>query len=141
MYIHAVLSWTPFGEFDQLVRAFEQPRASVRRADWLPLVDIRESAESYHIDVEVPAVASEDLSVTVAEGVLNVSGERRSSAVDDDNRAHRTERRYGRFERSFSLPEDADPESISAESRDGVLYLSIAKRVPEVAKKIDVKIS
>ncbi len=137
-----LVRWTPFGEFGHLVRSLEQSQSPVRRADWLPLVDIRESAESYHIDVEVPAVASEDLSVTVAEGVLRVSGERRSAVSDDGhNRTHRTERRYGRFERSFSLPEDADPEAISAESRDGVLYLSIAKRVPEVAKKIDVKVS
>ena len=137
-----LVRWTPFGEFDHLVRSLEQSQSPVRRADWLPLVDIRESAESYHIDVEVPAVASEDLSVTVAEGVLRGSGERRSAVTDDDhNRTHRTERRSGRFERSFSLPEDADPEAISAESRDGVLYLSIAKRVPEVAKKIDVKVS
>jgi len=136
-----LVRWTPFGEFDHLVRALEQQRSPMRRADWLPLVDIRESAENYHIDVEVPAVASDDLSVTVAEGVLQVSGERRSRADDEDNRTHRTERRYGRFERSFSLPEDADPDAISAESRDGVLYLTIAKRVPEVAKKIDVKVS
>ena len=136
-----LVRWTPFGEFDHLIRSLEQPRSPVRRADWLPLVDIRESAEHYHIDVEVPAVASEDLSVTVAEGVLQVSGERHSRNDDKDNRTHRTERRYGRFERSFSLPEDADPDAIAAESRDGVLYLSIAKRVPEVAKKIDVKVS
>ncbi|XOV82527.1 MAG: Hsp20/alpha crystallin family protein [bacterium] len=136
-----LVRWTPFGEFDHLVRALEQPRAPVRRADWLPLVDIRESAESYHIDVEVPAVASEDLAVTVSEGVLNVSGERRSSGSDGDSRTHRTERRYGRFERSFSLPDDADPDAITAESRDGVLYLSIAKRAPAIAKKIEVKIS
>ena len=136
-----LVRWTPFGDFEHLVRALEQPRAPVRRADWLPLVDIRVTPESYHIDVEVPAVASEDLSVSVADSVLSVSGERRSTVTEDNNRAHRTERHYGRFERNFSLPDDADPEAITAESRDGVLYLSIAKRAAEVAKKIDVKVS
>ncbi len=136
-----VVRWTPFSEFDHLLRALEPSQAPVRRADWLPLVDVRESQTDYHIDVEVPAVAAADLSVSVVDGILHVSGERRAQVADDNNRLHRTERRYGRFERSFSLPEDADADSITAQSRDGVLYLTIAKQAPKVAKTIDVKVN
>jgi HSP20 family protein len=136
-----VVRWTPFSEFDHLLRALEPNQAPVRRADWLPLVDVRESQTDYHIDVEVPAVAAADLSVSVVDGILHVSGERRAQVADDNNRLHRTERRYGRFERSFSLPEDADADSITAQSRDGVLYLTIAKQAPKVAKTIDVKVN
>jgi HSP20 family protein len=123
--------------------AFDRPLAPVRRADWLPLVDIRENETEYQIDVEVPAVASEDLAVSVADGVLTVSGERKSvePAEGVDERVHRVERRYGRFVRNFQLPEDADFEAISAESRDGVLYLKIAKRASATPKEIEVKIS
>ena len=135
-----VVRWSPFREFDNMLQAFERSAAPVRRADWLPLVDIRETDSAYQIDVEVPAVASEDLSVSVAEGVLSVSGERKSDTQDKEGRVHRTERRYGRFVRSFQLPEDANEEAVSATSRDGVLYLKIAKREPVVARAIEVKV-
>ena len=134
-----VVRWSPFRELDHLMQAFEQ--APVRRADWLPLVDIRETPEGYEIDVEVPAVAAEDLNVSVADGVLTVSGERRVNASDESEkgRVHRVERRFGRFVRNFSLPDDADHEAIGAESKDGVLYLTIAKRASSVARNIEVK--
>lgn len=136
-----VVRWSPFREFDNLFQGFERPSLPVRRADWLPLVDIRETSDDYQIDVEVPAVASEDLSVSVADGVLSVSGERKSVESDDcEGRVHRTERHYGSFERSFKLPDDADQEAVTASSRDGVLYLKIAKRQPTIAKSIDVKV-
>ncbi len=137
-----VVRWSPFREFDNLFQSFERPTPNVRRADWLPLVDIREKEDSYQIDVEVPAVASEDLSVSVADGVLSVSGERRvSEESDTEGRVHRVERRYGKFVRNFQLPDDADDESISAESRDGVLYLTIGKKASSVSRSIDVKIN
>jgi HSP20 family protein len=137
-----VVRWSPFREFDSLFQALERPTAPVRRADWLPLVDIRETGEHYQIDVEIPAVASEDLSVSVADGVLTVSGERKSVEEDaqSEGRVHRTERRYGKFVRSFQLPEDADTDAVDANSRDGVLYLRIAKRAGNNAKTIDVKV-
>ena len=120
-----VVRWSPFREFDNLFQGFERPSLPVRRADWLPLVDIRESGDAYQIDVEIPAVASEDLSVSVADGVLSVSGERKSPESEENEdskgRVHRTERHYGLFERSFKLPEDADGEAITATRRDRVL--------------------
>lgn len=139
-----IVRWSPFREFDNLFRGYERPTLPVRRADWLPLVDIRETGEDYQIDVEVPAVASEDLTVSVADGVLSVSGERKSPEIEQseesEGRVHHTERHYGSFERSFKLPEDADEEAVTAASRDGVLYLKIAKRQVAVAKTIDVKV-
>jgi len=134
-----VVRWSPFRELDNLMQAFEQ--APVRRADWLPLVDIRETEEGYEIDVEVPAVAAEDLNVSVADGVLTVSGERRVNEKDEveKGRVHRVERRFGRFVRNFALPDDADHEAIGAESKDGVLYLRIGKRASSVARSIEVK--
>ena len=136
-----VVRWSPFRELDNLFQALDRPTAPVRRADWLPLVDIRESEGAYEIDVEVPAVASEDLSVSVADGVLTVSGERKVAerSEDESNRVHRVERRYGRFVRNFQLPDDADHEQIDAESRDGVLYLRIAKREASISRTINVK--
>ena len=137
-----VVRWSPFRELDHMFQAFDRPTPQIRRADWLPLVDIRETETSYQIDVEVPAVASEDLSVSVADGVLSVSGERRvEKEADDTGRLHRVERRYGKFVRNFQLPDDADEEAIEAESRHGVLYLKIAKRASAQSRDIEVKVS
>ena len=138
-----VVRWSPFREFDQMLRALDRSSAPVRRADWLPLVDIRETPEAYEIDVEVPAVASEDLEVNLVERVLTVSGERKSVVERDEaqNRTHRSERRFGKFVRSFQLPQDADADAITATNRDGVLYLRIAKHVDKNVKTIDVKVS
>ncbi|MEM7099911.1 MAG: Hsp20/alpha crystallin family protein [Pseudomonadota bacterium] len=137
-----VVRWSPFREFDNLFQSLDRPAPSIRRADWLPLVDIRETSSNYQIDVEVPAVAAEDLSVSVTEGVLSVSGERKPTETSDqEGRLHRVERRHGKFVRNFQLPEDADVDAIEAQHRDGVLYLAIAKRAAAVPKKIDVKVS
>ena len=138
-----MVRWSPFREFDNMLTALEGPATPVRRADWLPLVDIRENGSEYQIDVEVPAVAAADLSVTVADGVLTVSGERKNvePAQDSDERVRRIERRYGKFVRNFQLPEDADYDAIDAEARDGVLYLKVAKRASATPKEIEVKIS
>lgn len=137
-----VVRWTPFRELDNLFQALDRPTAPVRRADWLPLVDIRETENAYEIDVEVPAVASEDLSVSVVDGVLTVSGERKVvEPVEEGSRLHRVERRYGRFVRNFQLPDDADQDQIEAEAKDGVLYLKVAKRESAVSKTIEVKTS
>ena len=137
-----VVRWSPFREFDNMFQALERPTAPVRRADWLPLVDIRETDQAYQIDVELPAVAAEDVQVSVAERVLTVSGERKSVADNsgEQGRVHRTERRYGKFVRSFQLPDDADVDAITASSRDGVLYLTINKRAVLDSKTIEVKV-
>jgi len=134
-----VVRWSPFKELDNLFQGLERPSASVRRADWLPLVDIRESEGAYEIDVEVPAVASEDLSVSVADGVLTVSGERKVGRGDESSRLHRVERCYGKFSRTFRLPDDADHERIEASSHDGVLYLRITKRESAQSRPIEIK--
>ena len=136
-----VVRWSPFRELDNLFQALDRPSAPVRRADWLPLVDIREDEKAYHIDVEVPAVAASDLAVSVVEGVLTVSGERRAEEDNKEGRVHRVERRYGKFVRNFQLPDDADEERIEAHSRDGVLYLTVAKREPATGRTIDINVS
>ena len=137
-----VVRWSPFREFDNFFQAMERPTPALRRADWLPLVDIRETDTAYQIDVEVPAVAADDLSVSVTDGVLSVSGERKVAEESDaDGKVHRVERRYGKFVRNFQLPDDADADAINAENKDGVLYIAIPKREAAVTKSITVKVS
>jgi HSP20 family protein len=112
-------------------------------SDWVPSVDIRETADEYRIDVELPAVAAEDVKVSVKDGVLAVTGERKyeNESKDEKAKVHRIERRYGRFARSFRLPEDADESRIDAKAKDGVLHLTLHKREQVKPRAIEVKVA
>lgn len=136
-----LIRWNPFEEFDQLFKvrtpAFSKGGALV--ADWAPSVDIVESDKEFLIKAELPEVKKEDIKVNVENGILTLSGERSSEKTDE--KAHRTERFYGSFSRSFTLPEDVNKEEILAENKDGMLYLHLPKTKPasKSAFKVDVR--
>ncbi len=135
-----VVSWSPFREFDDLFSRFPVSLGeNLARSEWLPPVDISESEAAYRIEIEIPAVASEDVSVSVKDGVLSVTGER-NVEKEVEGKRHRVERRFGKFTRSFRLPENVDEESISAKSEAGVLSLVINKREAEGPRVIDVAV-
>ncbi len=142
----SVVRWNPIREFEGLFgKGMDQANYQhvERPSPWHPLVDIRETGNSYTIEMEVPAVAAEDIDVNVKDSVLTVSGERKlKRAEDDETRAttHRVERSYGAFARSFRLPEDANETQISARSENGVLYLEIAKREEVLPRNIKVEV-
>ena len=106
-------------------------------ADWIPSVDITEDKESFMIKAELPEVNKEDVKVSIDKNILTLSGERKSETGNE--KAHRTERFYGSFNRSFSLPDNIDDLNIHAESKNGMLYLTIPKSAPkEKLKQIEI---
>ena len=109
--------------------------------EWAPAVDIIEDDKEYLIKVELPEVRREDVKVTVEGGTLTVSGERKGEKEEKGRKFHRIERYFGSFERSFSLPDDADDTKVSAEFKDGVLRVHLAKSEAARPKQIDVKVS
>ncbi len=134
-----VARWRPFSDFESVLRDYNRTGQGLRRADWVPLVDVRESESAYLIDVEVPSVASEDLTVSVAENTLTVTGKSQVAENDNAENYYRAERRRGSFSRSFRLPRDAEAELISAESKDGILYLEVPKKAEGIARNIEIK--
>lgn len=90
-----------------------------------PAIDMHQDDDSYEITAEVPGVSEEDLDLHIEDGVLTLSGEKRSER-DDQERGY-CERSYGRFQRSIALPSNADEENCSAEFRDGVVRITIPK--------------
>ena len=108
---------------------------------WAPLVDVAEDDRQYVIKAELPEVRKEDVKVTLENGVLTLSGERRIEKEEQGKRYHRVERAYGTFLRSFTMPEDAEADQVTAEFRDGVLQIRIAKSEKARPKSIDVKVS
>lgn len=110
-------------------------------AEWAPLVDIAEDDKEYLIKAELPEVLKDDVKVTVENGTLTISGERKSEKEQNGRKFHRVERYYGRFERSFSIPDDADGGNVKAEFKDGILRVHLAKSEKARPKQIEVKVS
>ena len=135
--------WNPIHEMDEL---FHNRLASVLGGEGLqsvarsPVVDIEESAEAYTIRAELPGLSKEKVKVTVENGVLTLSGERDLERRVETKTFHRVERSQGTFTRSFTLPEDVDAESVSANFKDGLLEIQIAKREEALPKSIEVRV-
>ena len=110
-------------------------------AVWSPLVDIAEDDKDYHIRAELPGLRKEDVKVTVENGVLSISGERKYEKEDKNRKYHRVERAYGNFVRNFSIPDDADPSKVSAEFKDGVLHVRLNKDERAKPKAVEVKVA
>lgn len=139
-----ITSWHPFREMDDFFRTYDRALSTNRsregqlNTDWTPSVDITENDDEFLIKAELPEVNKEDIDVNVDNGVLTLSGERKSESRDE--KEHRVERFYGSFSRSFSLPENVSSDAIRAESKDGMLYLHLPKSEQEKPKKIQVDI-
>ena len=135
-----VIKWEPFRDVDDVfdrfvadsLRRWPRPPAEGRVAsDWAPAADVSETEGEYLIKADLPAVRKEDVSLTVQDGVLTLSGERRQETHAESEKLHRVERTYGSFARRFALPENVDEQGIRAESRDGVILIHIPKHKVE----------
>jgi HSP20 family protein len=128
--------WSEFFSAQQAGCATCEPQAQVQ---WSPRVDIAETDKQYEIHVELPGLDKSDLSLKVEDGLLVLSGERKSETEEKERRFRRVERLYGRFERSFRLPKEADVEKIEAEFKNGLLLISIAKAAQVAGREIQVR--
>ncbi len=106
---------------------------------WAFPADVVETAEGVRVTIEVPGFDPDDLNVTVDSGTLHVSGERRAEQDVERPRYRMTERQFGRFERSFLLPEGVDPDAVQATYEHGVLTIDVPRK--EHARPRRVKIT
>lgn len=139
--------WDPLRELAEMERFFGRtPRTAnggedpVALAAWEPLTDITEDEKEYLVKVELPEVKKEEVKVTVEEGVLRISGERKLEKEEKNKKMHRVERSYGSFLRAFTLPEGADGEKVTAEFKDGMLKVHLPKTEQAKAKAVAVKV-
>lgn len=114
---------------------------AMKLAEWAPLVDITEDEKEFVVKAELPEIKKEEVKVTVEEGVLSISGERKLEKEEKGKKYHRIERAYGSFERTFTLPEGADGAKISAEFKDGVLTVRLPKTEKAKPKAVEVKVA
>ena len=148
-----VITWNPLREMDEVQNRFNPfflagfPNRmgsgeihSLTVADWSPEVDISQDDHEYLLKADLPEMRKDDVRVTVEDGVLSVSGERKSVKEDQKKKFHRIERSFGTFRRSFTLPEDADSTKVTAEFRDGVLKVHLPTTPIARSKAIEVKV-
>lgn len=121
---------------DEINRLFDARYNPV--SEWSPAVDVRETANEYILNVDVPGVKAEDIDITLENGVLSLKGERSWESQEEQNDYKRVERARGSFYRSFSLPESADAEQVKAKSNNGVLEIVIPKQPKAQPRKIKV---
>jgi len=150
--MNALTRWDPFKEMRDLqdrlsswfsispFRRVDGKEETMTIAEWSPLVDISEDDKEYCIRAELPGVKKEEVKVTVENGVLSICGERKYEKEEKNRKYHRIERAYGNFVRSFSIPDDADASKVSAEFKDGVLNVRLAKDEQAKPKAIEVKV-
>lgn len=131
------------GEINRMFGHLNDPEGSSATAEWIPAVDVREYAGHFELLIDLPGVDPKTVDITMDNGLLTISGERRDSKrVQGDNqepaRQQRNERRIGRFHRRFVLPDTVDAEKVVAAGRDGVLEISIPKQPKAQPRRISV---
>ncbi len=131
-------------EINRVFGNLNDAESSSATADWMPAVDVREYQDRFELLVDVPGVDPKQVVITLDNGVLTLSGERRDEKMADTSDGkgqlmqQRSERRLGRFHRRFILPDTADAERVTASGRDGVLAISIAKHPKAQPRRISV---
>ena len=154
--MNTLLTWNRLRELDEAQNRFNQflggfpnrmgnrmgndEAHSLTVADWSPEVDISEDDHGYLLKADLPEMKKDDVRVTVEDGILCVSGERKTEKEDQKRKFHRIERSYGTFRRSFTLPQDADGSKVMADFRDGVLKVHLPKTAIAKSKAIEVKV-
>ena len=130
------MRWDPLRDMEDMMRGMQRalanwplarPEESMTLAEWSPSVDIGENDQEFIVKAELPEVRKEDIKVNVDDGTLSISGARRAEKQEKGLRYHRVERAYGRFTRSFSLPDEADAEKITSEFKEGILTVHLPK--------------
>ncbi len=145
--MNIVRGYNPFAELEAIREQFNRilnqaTQAEVKKdIDFVPVVNTREADDAYYIEVELPGVKKEDISIDVNDDTLTISGERKVKEEHKEDNFYKVESVYGKFERSFSLPEDVDTDKIEATSKNGVLEIKIPKvqKVEKAPKKIEIK--
>lgn len=123
---------------NEFERSFTPIRNQLQdQRDFAPACDIVEAGDSFVVSFDIPGIKKEDLNIEVSGNRLLISGERKFESEENSGSTHRMERRYGKFQRAFELPEGIAAESIEANYQDGVLKLAI----PKAEAKKPVKIS
>lgn len=109
-------------------------------AVWMPLTDIYEDKDKYTLRLDLPGTKKEDVKISYVDGRLSIGGERIQESEQKDAKCHRIERSFGKYYRSFNLPEHIQADKINAEFKDGQLTITVPKAEEAKPKEIEIKV-
>jgi HSP20 family protein len=136
-YTRPSLAWPTFGRLtslqEELDRLFESPMTG-----WAPALDVQEDKDNFSIRVELPGMKREDIEVTLQDGALVITGERKEEKVTHETTVHRQERYYGKFSRALTLPAAVAGDKVKAQYKDGILTVTLPKAEEAKPKAITV---
>lgn len=127
-----MLRWDPFTD---LYRGLPTDRLGIT---FSPMFDVRETSDAFILQADVPGVMEKDIDISLANNRLTVSGKRESEQEVKGETYYRSERSWGNFSRSFTLPTDVDANKVAAELKNGVLIIQLPKTGESMTKHIPV---
>jgi len=142
--------WPGFGRLtnlrDEIDRLFEAPLSELARTSqllsgWTPALDVFEDKDNIYVRAELPGMRKEEIEVSLHNGGLSISGERKSEEKYKDAEVYRGERFFGRFQRSVTLPTPVAADKVKAQYKDGILTVTLPKTEEAKPKHIDVNVS
>jgi len=130
-----------FEMLNAILNSIEGTESDTPMSDFVPAVNTSEDDKAYVIEIDLPGIKKEDIEITTEDNVLTISGERKYKDEVKEGDYYKIESAYGKFSRSFTLPEKVDADKITAESKNGVLEVVIPKLAEEEKqpKKIEIK--
>jgi len=131
---------------DEIDRLFDAPLADLARTSqllsgWTPALDLYEDKDNLYVRAELPGMRKEDIDLSLHDRSLSISGERKSEEKVKNGEVYRSERFFGRFQRTVSLPTPVAVDQVKAQYKDGVLTITLPKSEEAKPKRIDVKMS
>ena len=139
----SLIRWEPIHEMDEFFRQYSPFLTRARREEnkeWTPTANISETEKEYLIKADLPEVNKEDVKITLHDGVMTISGERKREREEKGSNEIRIESFYGTFSRSFSLPDNVDTQAIRADSKDGILRVHVPKTEAVKPKSISIDV-
>jgi len=134
------LAWPTLGRLaslqDEIDRLFEAPALA-----WAPALEVQEDKDNFSVRVEVPGLRREDIDVSLQEGSLVISGERKVETLPEGTEVHRQERYFGKFSRVLSLPAAVAASKVKAAYKDGILTVTLPKAEEAKPRQIDVAVN
>lgn len=143
-------NWESLGHLsslrDEIERFFEAPLAALASpthllSGWSPSLDVYENKETVTVKAELPGMKKEDIEITLHDGMLSISGERKTRDEHKDAEVYRSETFVGRFQRSVGLPAPVSSDKVKAQYKDGVLTVTLPKTEEAKPKQIEVSVS
>ena len=131
---------------EEIDRLFESPMSELAQASrllsgWTPALDLYEDKDNFYVKAELPGMRKEEIDLTLHDGMLSISGERKQESKHPDAETHRTERFFGRFQRTVALPTPVAADKVKAQYLDGVLSIVLPKTEEAKPKRIDVNVN